>query len=191
MRAFPEIAFANNDRYSLICFPMRPKLIAVCFAVLCNCVSAQAPAPKKPDWTPLKFLVGSWVADPNPKEPGTTGSSVFRFDLDGNIMVRENKADYPAQNGKPAQHHRDLMVIFADDSGALKASYWDNEPHTIHYDVTADGDEVRFVTTPETSGPRFRLVYKRTDENSAGGRFDIALPGGDFKPYKEWTMHRN
>lgn len=161
-------------------------------AILWATAAAQAPSPKKPDWTLLNFLVGSWVADPNPKEPGATGSTDFRFDLDGSILVRENKADYRPQDGKPAQHHRDLMVIFADESGALKATYWDNEPHTIHYDVTASPGEVVFSTPAGAPGPRFRLVYRRTvKDGTVAGRFDIAMPGGDFKPYKEWTMHRH
>ncbi len=163
-------------------------LVSVALAAACF---AQAPAPKKPDWTMLNFLVGSWVADRNPTEPGATGSTVFRFDLDKNILVRENKADYSPRDGKPAQHHRDLMVIFVDDSGALKATYWDNEPHTIHYDVTASPGEVLFTTPAGTPGPRFRLVYRNTVKfHTVAGRFDIAPPGGDFKPYKEWTMHR-
>jgi hypothetical protein len=161
-------------------------------ALLCASCAAQAPAPKKPDWTPFSFLVGSWVADANSKEPGVGGSTVFRFDLDQNILVRENKADYPPQDGKPAQHHRDLMVIFVDDSGGLKATYWDNEPHTIHYDVSVSPGEVAFTTPPGAPGPRFRLAYRNTVKfHTVAGRFDIAMPGGDFKPYKEWTMHRD
>ena len=171
---------------------MKTFVAALLVSALALASAAQAPAPKRPDWTPFEFLVGSWTADPNPKEPGVTGSTVFRFDLDRNILTRENKADYPPQDGKPAQRHRDLMVIFADDSGALKATYWDNEPHTIQYDVTASPGEVFFTTPAGTSGPRFRLVYRRTVvDGKVAGRFDIAMPGGEFKPYKEWTMHRD
>lgn len=170
---------------------MKTAFVPLILTVLCASLLAQVPAPKKPDWTPLEFLAGSWIADPNPSDPGATGSSNFRFELDGNILVRDNKADYPAQNGKPAQHHRDLMVIFADGLGALKATYWDNEPHTIHYDVSVnEGGEVWFVTNAETKGPRFRMVYKRISDTSVSGRFDIAPPGSDFKPYKTWTMQR-
>ena len=170
---------------------MKTRFLPLLLAVFCASAVAQPPASKKPDWTPLNFLIGSWIADPNPSDPGATGSSDFRFELDGNILVRDNKADYPAQNGKPEQHHRDLMVIFADDSGALKATYWDNEPHTIHYDVSVnESSEVWFTTGADAKGPRFRMVYKRVSDTSVSGRFDIAPPSGDFKPYKTWTMHR-
>jgi hypothetical protein len=170
---------------------VKTRCLVVLSFVICGIGTAQGPTPKKPDWTPLKFLAGHWNADPNPNEPGATGSSDFRFDLDGSILVRDNRADYPPQNGKPALHHRDLMVIYAVDSSGLKATYWDNEPHTIYYDVTVGAPgEVSFVTYPDTRGPRFRLLYKRISDTSVSGHFDIAAPGGEFKTYRSWTMHR-
>ena len=171
---------------------MKTRCVVVLLVAICAAGNAQAPAPKKPDWTPLKFLAGHWTADRNPNEPGVTGSSEFRFDLDGNILVRDNRADYPPQNGRPALRHRDLTVIYADDSGTWKATYWDNEPHTIYYDVTVSGSgEVSFMTPPGAKGPRFRLTYKRVSDTSVSGRFDIAPPGGEFKTYRSWTMHRD
>lgn len=170
---------------------MKLWVVAVVLGI-CASSLAQAPAPKKPDWTMLNFLVGSWAADADPAQPGVTGSTIFRFDLDRAILVRENRADYPAQNGQPAQHHRDLMVISGDASGALKATYWDNEPHTIYYDVTLSANgEIWFTTDPIAKGPRFRLVYRRVSDTSVAGRFDIAPPGGEFKTYRQWTMHRS
>ena len=170
---------------------MKKLFVALVLAVLTLAARAQAPAAKKPDWTPLKFLVGRWTADPNPNEPGTTGSTEFHFELDSSVLVRDNRADYPPQNGRPALHHRDLMVIYADDSGAWKATYWDNEPHTIYYDVTADAPgEVSFLSTA-ANGPHFRLAYKRVSDTSVNGHFDIAPPGGGYKTYRSWTMHRN
>lgn len=170
---------------------MKPMLAVLLVAVFAAAL-AQAPAAAKADWSNFEFLVGSWAADADPAQPGVTGSTVFRFDLDRAILVRENRADYPAQNGQPAQHHRDLMVIAGDDSGALKATYWDNEPHTIYYDVTTSPGEVLFTTPQGAPGPRYRLVYRRTvTDGQVAGRFDIAPPGGEFKTYRQWTMHRS
>ena len=177
--------------YKSVLLTMKPGCVLVFLLVMSVSGNAQAPAPKKPDWTPLNFLAGNWTADPNPNEPGATGSSEFRFDLDGNILVRDNRADYPAQNGKAAVHHRDLMVIYASGLGAWKATYWDNEPHTIYYDVTVSAPgEVSFITPADTPGPRFRLVYKRISDATVSGHFDIATDGGEFKTYRSWTMHR-
>jgi len=88
-------------------------------------------------------------------------------------------------------HHRDLMVIYPDNSAAWKATYWDNEPHTIYYDVTvSEAGKVSFITPREIQGPRFRLLYKRIDDTKISGQFDIAAPMHDFKTYRSWTMHR-
>ena len=177
---------------SFVLLIMKTRCVVILLVVIYAAANAQAPAPKKPDWTPLKFLAGHWTADPNPNEPGVTGSSEFGFALDGNILVRDNRADYPPQNGKPALHHRDLIVIYAGDSGAWKATYWDNEPHTIYYDVTVSSPgEVSFITPPDAKGPRFRLIYKHVSDTSVSGRFDVAPPGGEFKTYRSWTMHRD
>jgi hypothetical protein len=164
---------------------------AILVAATSVSIAAQTTAPKKPDWSRLQFLLGSWVADPDPSAPAATGSTTFRLDLDRNIIVRENVADYPAQEDKPAQHHRDLMIIFADDAGAWRASYWDNEPHSIAYNVAVNDDgSVSLLTPADTKGPRYRILYRRTSDAVVSGRFDIALPGSDFKTYKQWTMHR-
>ena len=177
---------------NLFLLMMKKRWVVVMAVVTCAAANGQVPAPKKTDWTPLKFLAGHWTADPNPNEPGVTGSSDFRFDLDGSILVRNNRADYPPQNGKAALHHRDLMVIYASDSGSWKATYWDNEPHTIYYDVAVDGPgEVSFITSRDSTGPRFRLIYKRINDTGVSGRFDVAAPGGHFRPYRSWTMHRD
>jgi len=77
----------------------KKRWVVVMAVVTCAAANGQVPAPRKTDWTPLKFLAGHWTADPNPNEPGVTGSSDFRFDLDGSILVRDNRADYPPQNG--------------------------------------------------------------------------------------------
>jgi hypothetical protein len=160
------------------------------FVAVSAATLAQAPASAKPDWSNFEFLLGSWTADTDVAQPGVTGSSVFRLDLDRAILVRENKADYPPQNGRPAMHHHDLMVIADDGSGALKARYWDNEPHMIDYNVTANAGEVSFLAGADAKGPRYRLIYKRVSDNSVSGRFDIAPPGGDFTTYRQWTMRR-
>lgn len=165
-------------------------ILVVFFVAVSAATLAQAPSPAKPDWTNFEFLLGSWTADTDPAQPGVTGSSVFRLDLDRAILVRENKADYPSQNGRPGLHHRDLIVIADDGGGALKATYWDNEPHTINYEVTANAGEVSFLTGANAKGPRYRIIYKRVSDNSVSGRFDIAPPGGDFKTYTHWTMRR-
>jgi hypothetical protein len=62
-------------------------------------------------WEPFRFLIGEWTG----KGTGATGEAVgafsFSFELDEKILLRRNRADYPATKDKPAYSHTDLMVI--------------------------------------------------------------------------------
>jgi len=76
-------------------------------------------------------------------------------------------------------------------SGApLKAIYFDNEGHVIHYNVaTSTPTSVMFLSEPGR-GPQFRLTY----ELAAGvmtGRFQMHMPGqSDWRTYLEWSGSR-
>ena len=76
------------------------------------------------------------------------------------------------------------MVIYAGDSGAGKATYGDNKPHTIYYQVTVSAPgKVSFISSPDAKGPQFRLIYKRiTIPVWEAGSILPRLPG-EFKTY--------
>ena len=143
----------------------------------------------EPGWKPLAWLLGDWVGEGGGAETGAGGFS-FRPDAGGQVLVRRNFAAYPAQNGKPASRHDDLMVI-EGQGGQLRATYWDSEGQTIHYAVSAPSpDEVVFVSD-DPAGPRFRLSYRRTAGGLAG-RFEIAPPPArdQFRNYLTWTARK-
>ena len=81
-----------------------------------------------PVWEPLHFLLGDWTGE-GTGEPGQgTGSFSFRLELAQNILVRKNRADYPARQGRPAFSHEDLMIVHQDPgTGRLQAVYFDSE----------------------------------------------------------------
>ena len=70
----------------------------------------------------------------------------------------------------------------------LKAIYFDNEGHVIHYDVsTPTATTVMFLSDPATPGPQFRLVYEKKD-SVMFGKFQMHMPGQtDWKSYLEWS----
>ncbi len=140
--------------------------------------------------SPMDWLIGRWVADGGGAEQGT-GTFSFLPDAGHTVIVRRNLADYPAQNGKPASHHSDLMVIYRDDRGP-RADYWDSEGHTIHYAVSLDGPsgEVVFLSDPG-AGPRYRLTYRQKG-SGLEGQFEIAPPNApdQFKSYLTWRAKR-
>jgi hypothetical protein len=84
--------------------------------------------------------------------------------------------------------HGDLLYIFQEaPAQPLKAIYFDNEGHVIHYNVsTPDATTAIFLSEPGP-GPRFRLVY-RLSGGVMSGKFQMQIPGqDDWKSYLEWS----
>jgi len=148
---------------------------------------AQAPDPFKA----LAFLEGTWEA----KTPGangvtSSGSYEFKPELANHILARHSTTDAGCKG--PANFdcaHGDLLYVYTDAPGApLKAIYFDNEGHVLHYDVTTPTPtSAVFLSDPSQPGPRFRLVYELKDAVMMG-RFRIQMPGqSDWKSYLEWS----
>lgn len=146
------------------------------------------PAVPPADWKAWQPLVGTWIADGKPGAP--TGGFTLRESLQGRILVRENYAEYPKSNERPAARHDDLMVLYKD--GAItRADYWDNEGHVIHYTVLA-ADNITFLGDEKSGEPRYRLIYRLTSPTTMSIEFAIAPPNapGKFKPYITATLHK-
>lgn len=127
-------------------------------------VSAQPADP----WRGLQFLAGEWVGD-------SPGACSFIFDLQRKVMVRKSYAE------RATSRHEDLMVVYLEQG--LKAIYFDNEDHVIHYDVEPGPDAVRFVNE------QYRLTYRK-DGDKLLMDFEIALPGKPFVNYLHATLRR-
>jgi len=143
----------------------------------------------------LDFLVGAWEAEPGAEK----GSAHFTFayDADGAVLVRRNHAEYPAIANRPATKHDDLLVIYRDPDfreaeHILRADYWDNEGHVIHYSVAATAEGVDFVSNIQQGAPTFRLRYKKLGADRVAIDFEIAPPGNPstFSPYLSGTARR-
>ncbi|MBI3698478.1 MAG: hypothetical protein HY238_27010 [Acidobacteria bacterium] len=140
-------------------------------------LAAAAAEPADP-WKPLRFLVGDWVAEGGGVPGRGAGSLSFQLDLEGKVLVRRNRADYPASAGRAAFHHEDLMVIYPESEGkAIRAIYFDNEGHVIRYEAEFVGEAVRFLSEASASGPRYRLTYRKTGSDTVTVDFEIAPPG--------------
>lgn len=148
--------------------------------------------PQESNLVNFKFLIGEWVGSGGGSNSGHgEGASVFRFDLDSNIIIRENYSHYPAQNNKPAYTHKDLMVIYYQSSNPW-AIYFDNEKHIINYIIEFEGDKIIFTSEEMKGSPQFRLTYKRAGNDKMKLYFDIASPNipGKFKSYLTAEMQR-
>lgn len=140
----------------------------------------QAPASgNEGSWTALGSLVGTWSGE-GTGDPGSgTGSFSFAWDLEHKILVRKNRADYPATNERPAFSHQDLMIVYQEPDARLpRAVYFDNEGHTINYAVTVsqDAKSIVFLSELAPSRPRYRLTYLMTGKERVEMTFEIAPP---------------
>jgi len=141
----------------------------------------------EPTWSGLSWLEGDWTAAGGGGPGQARGGFSFHPEAGGQVLVRRNFADYPAQGGKPAERHDDLMVIY-HDGPALRATYWDSEGQTIHYAVATPAPGEAVFVSDDPAGPRFRLSYHRT-ASGLDGRFEIAPPPtrDAFKTYLSWS----
>jgi hypothetical protein len=152
-------------------------------------------AQKKNPMAPLQFLVGAWSGIGYGK-PGEAikGLTTFSWELDGNIIVRKNRAEYaPASGGVVKTIHEDLMIIYQQPGGEkICATYFDNEGHVINYTASfpARQPAVVFESTASEKSPRFRLVYEIGSDEVLTNEFYIAPPGGGFRLYVKGTIKR-
>lgn len=144
-------------------------------------------------WADYRGIVGEWVAEGDGS--GGTGQFSLAFDLNEKILVRRNHADVPAQGQRPASKHDDLMILYHAPGGkAVRAIYFDNEEHVIEYTATWSDDKktLTLVSAANAPGPRFRLTYKKLEDDKLNVQFEIASPGkpNDFQKYVDGTCRR-
>jgi len=163
--------------------------IAIALVSVAGVLSAEAPAAL----APLRFLLGEWRAIPSGKPGEATGSATFATRLQDRVILRFSFAEYPALASRDGFRHDDLMVIYADASAQLRADYWDNEGHVVHYLVQPRGsDEVVFFSEAPAAEPHYRLTYKLAPDGALGGRFEIAPAGAaeTFITYLTWNSRK-
>jgi hypothetical protein len=155
-------------------------------------ILALAESPAEDAFGGVRFLIGEWVTTTGGGAPGQALSGGFTFEpeLDGRIMVRRSHSEYAARAGeKEGVKHADLLVVFPTPTG-LQATYWDNEGHVIQYGVKTEDGRATFETDAAVPGPRFRLVYEKTQGNALAIAFSIAQPGGTFQRYVSGVARR-
>jgi hypothetical protein len=168
-------------------------LLTLCVLLLLPLQAAQRSQPADP-WHALRFLVGDWTAEGSGDPGRGSGGFSFQFDLNGKILVRKNRADYPATKDREAFSHQDLMVIYPEgNSGDFRAIYFDNEGHVTPYAIKlrAEG-HIEFVSNPVPGSPRFRLTYTKVSDGGLDVKFEIAPPDkpDSFSMYVQGTARR-
>lgn len=138
-----------------------------------------------------KWLIGEWKGEGSGQPGQGLGSFTFAYNLDGKVVERIARTDFPAANDKPAFTHSDLLYVYTDFSGNLtKAIYFDNEGHTINYSVTYQNKNIIFLSEKIDNTPVFRLSYIPIDEQTVSVKFEMSRDGQTFMTYIEGNSKR-
>ncbi len=141
---------------------------------------------QQPGWNKWQPLIGEWKGEGDGTPGKGSGTFSFAASLDGHILVRKSHSEYPAANNRPATVHDDLMVIYPDNSNnPAKAIYFDNEGHTINYNISYTDNAIVLLSEKISGTPAFRLTYTFAEANSISIKFEISMNGNDFTTYVE------
>ena len=158
-----------------------------------NIVVAQTEE-RSPNWQALHFLIGDWIGEGTGTPGQGEGGFTYSLDLQDKIIIRKNFASYPETKDKPAYRHDDLMIVYQEPGPTIKADYFDNEGHVIHYGVQIlkDSMSVIFTSAPGADEPRYRLTNTKLGDDGLTITFEIASPGKPetFQQYIKATARR-
>ena len=156
------------------------KSIIVGLLLFCSALSAEDAR-----FQSIQFLFGKWKGKGGGASVGQgQGSYSYTPDLNKNIVIRRNFAEYPT-----GPRHDDLMIIYVEES--LRAIYFDSEGHVIRYNLTFPAaNSVTFESDGTQPGPKYRLSYWLVGA-SLNGKFEVAPPGAEYKTYMSWASKRN
>jgi hypothetical protein len=146
-------------------------------------------------WERLQFLRGDWIS-PVSGQPGqgVSGSTTFSLELDDRLMIRRSRAEFaPGPGEARGLVHDDLLVIYQQPGEAgLRAVYFDNEGHVIHYQLQFPEPQPAVVFESEASpiSPRARLVYRPAADGCLEVEFSVAAPGGELLSHVKGKVSR-
>jgi hypothetical protein len=171
-------------------------LVSVLLFVLLFCVQTNAvQSPDADPWKALSFLEGTWTANTQGGSARAQGSGCYTFQPElGRHVLARHSSDSAGCKGPTTYdcEHSDLLCVYPEaGSQSLKAIYFDNESHVIHYDVTTPSSATAiFISEVSGSGPQSRLVYELKGAVMSG-KFEIRMPGqNEWKTYLEWSGTR-
>jgi hypothetical protein len=172
-------------------------LLLAASAVLSLSLQADAgqAAPQDDIWAAYRFLLGDWVGEGEGGPGQGKGEFSFAAELQGKVLVRRNRAEYPASGDRPALSHEDLLIVYHEKGGKTqKAIYFDSEGHVVDYtpSTSLDGKALIFLSDAKESSPRYRLSYIKQETGKVTVKFEIAPPGKAeaFKTYLEGTVRK-
>lgn len=137
-------------------------------------------------WGQWNWLMGNWIGQGS-GQPGQGGGTFsFSLDLDKKILVRKSHSEYPAEDHQQATIHDDLMIVYLDHTGnPSNAIYFDNEGHTINYQIAYSDKSIVLTSKKKPNVPIFRLTYTKLDHETIDTKFEMSQDGMKFITYIE------
>jgi hypothetical protein len=172
---------------------IKPCAIVLLVAIIALCGDSSAQTPAALD--SLNVLIGKWVGEGTSEVGAGGGYFTFEKSLNGRVLIRKNRADYPATKDRPAVTHEDLMVVYPDSAARqLRGFYTDSEGNTINYLITVSADRktITFLSDGRDPGPRYRLTYLLTTPDNITLTFEIATADkpDQFRKIIEGKVHK-
>jgi len=174
---------------------MNWRTVLVAF-LLVGLAAAQAQqSPSANDWKAFDFLMGEWTWVGGGQAGQGKGTSTFRPELGGTVLVRKTHLDYVANKERAAYAHDDILYVYHDPAdNSLRAIFFDGIGHVIRYSVAvAPGENsIQFLSDAAPGGTRCRMTHTKTGPDSMTEKFEIAPPGkpDEFKTYVEFAANR-
>ena len=145
-------------------------------------VSAQAATASVPDpFQPIHFLVGKWSGGGKTDSGAAQGTSIFKEDLQGRVLVRRDSNSFEGQSKSAAPYDQMMVIAPAQSGGGYTASYWDSIGHGISYIGTVSTvsgmPQVQFLSAAMPNTPQFRLTYTQTGARAMHVKFEIEPQG--------------
>ena len=166
------------------------KALALSLLALVAGLRLAAPAPAATDpLRPLAFLEGTWEANARGEQGAEVkGTYTFVREMGGHVLARHSTSEGCRGPASFDCQHGDLLYVYAEPpNGTLKAIFFDNEGHVIHYAVSTPDAATAVFLSDAQAGPRFRLTYQLKG-GIMSGKFQMLVPGQtDWKSYLDWT----
>jgi hypothetical protein len=143
-------------------------------------------------WEAISFLQGTWGAEIRGGVAGAQGNSAYSFNAELRHHVISRTSAAPMLCKGPEEFdcgHSDLLFIYQEGANQpLKAIYFDNEGHVIHYQVSTPQPATAVFTSDAIApGPQYRLMYQLSGAIMSG-KFQMRMPGQqEWKSYLEWS----
>jgi hypothetical protein len=137
-------------------------------------------------WDKWNWLTGEWQGEGSGIPGEGHGIFSFSFDLEKKVLVRRSHSEYPGENIKTRTLHDDLMIVYLDPKGNPgKAIYFDNEGHTINYNITYPDSSIVLTSEVIPEAPVFRLIYTPLENKGVNTRFEMSGDGVSYTTYVE------